>query len=359
MTSLLAFCVTNKFSGGEKYTVDLLYTLQQRGWNVALVGDNNSILEAACTAKGIRYVDSLLGPKLSRTSAFQVLLTWTRKRSIFFKLISREKPDVILLQYKLEQLLWAGRRVEAKVLLLEHGPIPVWILRLRPLRMRYRASAKNADKLFAASGPAQKAFNAFGVDSTILRAGIDDKAVSQARGDSATTRQRMNRLSPATRIGIYAGRLTEDKGIVIAAEAVAQLSDVCLFIAGGGPAESRLREIAASHPNIVILGSLVDPLPYIAAADFGVLLTTDAGEGRPLFAIECLALGTPVIGLSTSAAMKSLQDEYGDCVHLLRRDEFGGLERLLRTVPRVSVPTSTWTAAAEIFDKELSLTYES
>jgi len=354
LTSLLAFCVTEKFSGGEKYTIDLLASLAERGWRVSLVGCDNEELETACSNRGIRFVRSKLGPKLGKKTVLRVMVTWLRKEREFFALVHREDADVVLLQYKLEQLLWAGKHIGSGVVLLEHGAIPVWIRRLRPVYRRYCAAVRSAENRFAASRPAQEAFASIGFDSTILSAGVDKPRVASAITRAGTTRQQMLNLAHRSKLGIYAGRLTEGKGIVATARALAGSPDVALFIAGAGPAEAELREIAASAENIVLLGSLADPYPYIAASDFGVLMTQDPGEGRPLFAIECLALGVPVVGNASSPAMISLNAEFGDAIHLASREELSELSSFIARVGPTKANSHGWGEAAFVFEREIS-----
>ncbi|BCW76821.1 hypothetical protein NicSoilB11_31460 [Arthrobacter sp. NicSoilB11] len=158
-------------------------------------------------------------------------------------------------------------------------------------------------------------------------------------------------LPDCTSIGIYAGRLTEDKGIVKAAQAIADLPGVGLVIAGSGPSRKKLEEIADSSANIVLLGQITNSMHFAAAADFGILLTSDPGEGRPLFALECVAVGVPVIANVHSAAVDDLIHEVGlGPVLAIDPSAPNSISSAIRTVEKFAPIELDWTTAAAVFD---------
>lgn len=312
MRSLVLFCISAKVSGGELYSLQLLGALKQRGWDVSIVGSANPGLRSASELRGIRYVESSIGPKLGRNSAWTVLRKWRSSQAELAAIIRRENPSVVVFQYKLEQMLWAGRRLGPTIAMLEHGPIPKMISRIPFFRRRYQLAIDGADLRFAASDPAAHHIAEWGHSSVVLRAGIESSQRTQAIESALDVRQILEDKLPSCRsIGIYAGRLTEEKGILHAARVISKMPDVGLAIAGAGPCQSALQKLASEHQNITMLGQIEGVLSYIAAADFGVLLTNDLGEGRPLFALECASMGVPLIARTGSPAMDAILLEIG------------------------------------------------
>lgn len=312
MKSALVFCISPKVSGGELYTVQLVHALKNSGWKVAIVGSHNSPLESTCAGYDIRFIPTKIGPKLGKRSVISVLLRWKRNRRRLLSLIEAESPSLVLFQYKLEQMLWAGTPTGRTVVILEHGPVPSVIAQVPFFRRRYQSALSAAHVRYAASKPASDAIASWGHTSSELQAGVDMHRSAAAVQSSEETRMDLEDTLPGCKkIGFYAGRITEEKGIIQAAEIISALPDVGLVIAGIGPSFERLAELAAKHSNIVLLGQIENPAKYAAAADFGILLTSDSGEGRPLFALECASVGVPLIANARSEAISSLILELG------------------------------------------------
>jgi len=142
--------------------------------------------------------------------------------------------------------------------------------------------------------------------------------------------------------------------VILAAGTIARLDEVAFLVAGVGPAEKELNRIAARNKNIVSLGHLDEPYELMAAADVGVLLTTDPGEGRPLFALECIALGVPVVGLERSAAMRSLKSEFEEGVILLPDASESRLREAIAKAALHKPQSRNWSEAAAELDKLLA-----
>ncbi|MGF9648058.1 glycosyltransferase [Pseudarthrobacter oxydans] len=177
-----------------------------------------------------------------------------------------------------------------------------------------------------------------------------------ALASAAETRRLLDEKLPnCKKLGFYAGRLTEDKGVVRAAEIIADLPSVGLIIAGTGPSEERLRAIAAHSPNILFLGQIENPLLFAAAADFGILLTNDPGEGRPLFALECVSVGTPVIANANSSAVEDLISEVGlGAIIPVQASDAGAIRSAFDTAERFEPVMLDWGKAAAIFTESLA-----
>jgi glycosyltransferase involved in cell wall biosynthesis len=311
MRNIRMFCISRRISGGERYSLDLLESLSDQGWDVELVVPNGAELGEVATKRDIRVLSSRIGPKLGKRTAVRLLLTWPWQLLNFNRFVAVDPDTVLIFQYKLEQLLWALSRVKRKSVMLEHGPIPHMVLSLPVLRHLYKRGLGKADLIVAASVPAQKSLEKLGFDSVLLLAGTDEARVSRANTMEPIARVELESHVSGSAIGIYAGRITRNKGIFEALELIRNMDDVGLVVLGDGPDVDEFRIATANCENVKYLGSVDDALPFIAAADFGFLLTTDPGEGRPLFGIECLSVGTPLIANAESDAVLGLLSEFG------------------------------------------------
>lgn len=114
------------------------------------------------------------------------------------------------------------------------------------------------------------------------------------------------------------GALIERKGQGIAIEALAQIPDAVLVLAGAGPDEAKLRDLTASlglSDRVRFLGAVPHgDLPIVlSAADLFVLPT--ASEGLANAWVEALACGTPVVTTPIPGAQELLTDPaYGQMV---------------------------------------------
>jgi glycosyltransferase involved in cell wall biosynthesis len=107
---------------------------------------------------------------------------------------------------------------------------------------------------------------------------------------------------------LYAGRLSEEKGLDTLIEAFASVvatgTKGCLRLAGTGPAEASLRALAARlAPDDVVFEGLV-PEPRVRElmrASRAVCAVSQLTEGAPLLAIEALLVGRPVVATDLPA----------------------------------------------------------
>lgn len=104
----------------------------------------------------------------------------------------------------------------------------------------------------------------------------------------------------------FAGRLTAQKDLGVALEAVRALDGVRLVIAGDGPERAALE--AAAGDRVEFLGPLprARVLGLLASADAAIL--TSAWENFPHGVVEALAVGTPVIATRTGGVAEVVTD---------------------------------------------------
>jgi glycosyltransferase involved in cell wall biosynthesis len=113
------------------------------------------------------------------------------------------------------------------------------------------------------------------------------------------------------------GALSAEKQVDVAIDAVAQLPDTHLLVAGAGPCAADLRHRArtVAPGRIHLLGTLPGPGPALAAAD--LVLLTSRTEGMPGVLIEA--------GLSGRAAVAT---DVGGVSEIVRDGETGALVTL-------------------------------
>ena len=138
-----------------------------------------------------------------------------------------------------------------------------------------------------------------GVSASVFRPPTD--------GERAAARTALD-LPPDAFVALYIGALVREKGIDIAIEAVGHLSGVTLAIAGGGPDQTRLHQLAdqVDDGRVKFLGTLDRPMDGYAAAD--VVVLPSLSESMPATLIEAGLCGLPVIATDTGSVGKIVVD---------------------------------------------------
>lgn len=118
---------------------------------------------------------------------------------------------------------------------------------------------------------------------------------------------------------LYTGRVALEKNIDFLLEVVARarttIPDILLVVTGEGPAERRLRELAARlgiNDNVIFVGYLDRQrglLDCYAAAD--VFVFSSRTETQGLVLIEAMAMGLPVVAHALMGTRDVLQDGMG------------------------------------------------
>ena len=110
---------------------------------------------------------------------------------------------------------------------------------------------------------------------------------------------------------VLAGRLTEQKAIPVALDALSRVPGVSLVVAGDGPDRQALEQLAADLDlggRVQFVGSLErdDVLRLFHASD-GALLSS-AWENFPHTVVEALAAGAPVIATAVGGVPEVVDD---------------------------------------------------
>lgn len=108
---------------------------------------------------------------------------------------------------------------------------------------------------------------------------------------------------------IFAGRLSEEKGLQTLLRAWQDLPEITLKIAGDGPMRPLVEEHARKLPNVCYLGnrSRQEILDLLKHAQF-LVLPSEWYEGLPLIIIEALACGTPVVASALGSMTELIHD---------------------------------------------------
>ena len=134
---------------------------------------------------------------------------------------------------------------------------------------------------------------------------------------------------------LFAGRLTAEKGVHVAIEAMKRLpgdAGVRLTIAGKGYLEGEVRAAAAANPRISFAGYLSgeEKIRVFSAADC-LLLPSLWYENAPVVVLEAAAYQLPVIGSRLGAIPEFVQDSVTGLLF-----EAGSAQSLADTILRVA-----------------------
>lgn len=189
-----------------------------------------------------------------------------------------------------------GAAIAKPVVITARGSDVAWLPRYRRPRRQIKWAAEHVDAIVAVSKALKDKVAALGVDPekiTILRNGVD--LVRFGPRDRTAIRAKLGLTGP---VWLAVGNLVELKGVHITLGALARVPDVTFLIAGRGPEEAHLRQLADRldiGARVRYLGVLphAELSEYYNAADAMVLASSR--EGMPNVVLESLACGTPVV----------------------------------------------------------------
>lgn len=348
----VAFVSVSDVLGGGELVLLRLARAAASEIDVTIAGGPGSPLLSRAAELGLPVHPLALGRKLGRRTAASNLARYPLARRRLHDFLRSAGPGGwTVLQYKWEELLWAGETRPERVALWEHGPVPQALLRLPWARKRVVRAFRSAAALFAWSRVARESVaRVSGRSPAMLAAGVEPDRLERALAERDSIRARLG-VSGGEPLLVFAGRVSEEKGVVDFLRALAATGGATGVVCGEGPAPlERAIEGLGLRERVRLLGSVPDALPYLAAGDAMVLLSRSPGEGRPLAGVEAAAVGTPIVAAADSAAMRHLADELP--VHLVDGRDPGtvseGLQRAL-AAPRRPVSVPTWEQAAADF----------
>lgn len=190
-----------------------------------------------------------------------------------------------------------GREFDRPVVITARGSDVNVIARLRLPRRMIVAAAREAAAVVTVSAALRAALVDLGVPAgriEVLRNGVDLTAFRPPVARDAL-RESLG-LGGFTLLSV--GNLVPLKGHVLVIEALRNLPDVALVIAGAGPCEAPLRRAIEAHGltgRVRLLGRVgqAELAGWYGAAD--ALVLASQSEGLPNVALEAMACGTPVV----------------------------------------------------------------
>ena len=117
-------------------------------------------------------------------------------------------------------------------------------------------------------------------------------------------------VSPERKAALVLARLEPEKGVDYAIDAIAQLVDIDLVIAGSGSCRAALEAKTAQlglGSRVHFLGHRNDPASLLARADVFVL--PSHVEGFPLSILEAMAAGVPIVATDIAGTRQAVANE--------------------------------------------------
>lgn len=189
-----------------------------------------------------------------------------------------------------------GTSLGKPVVITARGSDVTWIPRHASARRQIHSAAGNASAIITVSQALKGKLIGLGVESsriTVLRNGVDLDRFAPGNREAVRAE-----LGLGGTVWLAVGNLVELKGVHITLTALAQQQEATLLIAGEGPEEARLRQLAERlgiAARVRFLGTIPHTrlYEYYNAAD--ALILASSREGMPNVALESLACGTPVV----------------------------------------------------------------
>ena len=309
------------FGGAERYQVELLRRLQERGHRVLFLCRDGSIAERA-TARGVPAEIGHLGGHLSLPDAAR-----------FAAHLARHRPDALVLgTFKKTWLGGLGARlarvprVIARIGLATDLPGRGRLYRVAFRRWIDRVVV-NADELRAPVAASAPELDPARV--VVVRNGVEAPATTLAPG---AMRRALGIPSDALVVGAVA-RLVPQKRLDLLLRATARLPGVRCVLAGSGPDEGelvRLAERLGISDRVAFLGHREDVGDVLSALD--LFAVTSRVEGMSNAMLEALAAGVPVLSTPVCGAAEALADGAPAPGQVVEDDEeavAGGMATLL------------------------------
>lgn len=173
------------------------------------------------------------------------------------------------------------------------------IARYRGPRRRMVSATSRVASMITVSEALRRRLMALGVEGSrirVLRNGVDlDAFRPLAPGRRTELRSPLSANGP---LWLAVGNLVPLKGVDITLEALALVPSAILAVAGGGPEEGRLKELA-HRLDVAERVHFLGPVPHGALCDYynaaDVTVLASSREGMPNVVLESLACGTPVL----------------------------------------------------------------
>ena len=282
--------VSNKeWGGGEQYVYDLSLRQQADGIDTVIFCKPTEDIIQKYADAGMKVLPLALG------GAFDVRSAWQMAR-----VISKVGPCTIHAHNFKDAYTACYARCltsnkQVRVVMCRH------LTRKGKNTILYRWLYRHLDRLVFDSELSKSEFLSTRPTIDAVKLGIVHTSVVVQDGVTATDVRTKFQIPDDCVIGMFHGRLDPEKGLDTLLDAVALLKDkpLRLVLVGRGSEEytTHLKQLVNEYAlsDMVIFAGFVHPvLPYVAAADFGILAST-VQEGCPLSPQEYMSQGHPVV----------------------------------------------------------------
>jgi glycosyltransferase involved in cell wall biosynthesis len=282
--------VSNKeWGGGEQYVYDLSQRQKDDGIDVAIFCKPVEAIIQKYTETGLQVIPLALGGALDIKSAWQMA-----------KVIKTAGPCAIHAHNFKDAFTACYARglshaEQVRVVMCRH------LTRKGKNSLLYRWLYRHLDRLIFDSELSKSEFLSTHPAIDIAKLGIVHTSIVVPETVTTADVRTEFQIADDVVIGMFHGRLDPEKGLDVLLDAVAQLKGkpFRLVLVGRGHEDytAHLKQVAEEKgiAEMVCFAGFRHPvLPYVAAADFGILAST-VQEGCPLSPQEYMSQGHPVI----------------------------------------------------------------
>jgi glycosyltransferase involved in cell wall biosynthesis len=294
MTNILQVVTDTDRRGAQVFACDLHAALEERGHQVSTM---------ALAPGDVGGLDiPVLGPQRLAASTLRALHGEARRHQVVVAHGSTTLPACAL--------ALIGTR--APFVYRQISDSLFWASSLRR-RVRVRAGLMRAARVVALwQGSARTLHQSFGVPDAKVRVvanGVPPGRFPLRDPAVIAERRTMFSLRRDAPTAVYAGALVPEKGVDTVLEALAQVPDLQLLIAGDGPERRRLEALAIQNApgRVVFAGVLDDVASAYVAGDF-VVLASRGGDSMPAALIEAGLMGIPAVSTAVEAIPEIVVD---------------------------------------------------
>ena len=280
--------VSNKeWGGGEQYVYDLSQRQRTEGIDVTIFCKPVEAIIQKYQEAGMKVIPLDLGGALDIRSAWKMAKVIENHSNIH----AHNFKDAFTACYA----KCLARNKQVRVVMCRH------LTRKGKNTLLYRWLYRHLDRLIFDSELSRSVFLSTRPTIDEAKLGIVHTSIVVPETFEKTDLRREFQMPSDCVIGMFHGRLDPEKGLDTLLEAVAQIKEkpFRLVLVGRGSEEytAHLKQVVQEKGIVekVVFAGFVHPvLPYVAAADFGILAST-VQEGCPLSPQEYMSQGHPVV----------------------------------------------------------------
>ena len=280
--------VSNKeWGGGEQYVYDLSQRQRTEGIDVTIFCKPVKAIIQKYQEAGMKVIPLALGGALDIRSAWKMAKVIENHSNIH----AHNFKDAFTACYA----KCLARNKQVRVVMCRH------LTRKGKNTLLYRWLYRHLDRLIFDSELSRSVFLSTRPTIDEAKLGIAHTSIVVPETFEKTDLRREFQMPSDCVIGMFHGRLDPEKGLDVLLEAVAQIKDkpFRLVLVGRGSEDytAHLHQVVQEKgiaEKVVFAGFVHPVLPYVAAADFGILAST-VQEGCPLSPQEYMSQGHPVV----------------------------------------------------------------